>query len=258
MSFPHYFLQATGYLAEQLKTREWIVARITSITERIVDHKVWVSSSCWGRARWTDHCAHRIQAAIRTGSATASSTTCSRSRTGHSPHPRSGACLLGRRPRAQRTRFPRSRRPRCPCRPGPPRRRTKSRSGRRARRPRTSSPCARARPAARRRPPDHRPCRACSRRRPPGKVRSSQSRRRHAPSRLRPLPRHRRPPRNHRANPHLPQSLPRRALLCQSRIKGREPVMVHPPERSNWRCSRLLQRTRSHRCGRRLLRAQVA
>ncbi|KIK54177.1 hypothetical protein GYMLUDRAFT_48975 [Collybiopsis luxurians FD-317 M1] len=37
VSFPHYFLQATGHLAEQLKTREWIVARITSITERVVD-----------------------------------------------------------------------------------------------------------------------------------------------------------------------------------------------------------------------------
>jgi hypothetical protein len=40
VSFPHYFLQATGHLAEQLKTREWIVARITSITERVVDHNV--------------------------------------------------------------------------------------------------------------------------------------------------------------------------------------------------------------------------
>ncbi|KAF9472749.1 hypothetical protein BDN70DRAFT_886621 [Pholiota conissans] len=39
VSFPHYFLQATGHLAEQLKSREWIVARITSITERVVDHK---------------------------------------------------------------------------------------------------------------------------------------------------------------------------------------------------------------------------
>ncbi|KAJ2933973.1 hypothetical protein H1R20_g3142, partial [Candolleomyces eurysporus] len=39
VSFPHYFLQATGHLAEQLKTREWIVARITSISERIVDQK---------------------------------------------------------------------------------------------------------------------------------------------------------------------------------------------------------------------------
>ncbi|KIY47494.1 hypothetical protein FISHEDRAFT_45285 [Fistulina hepatica ATCC 64428] len=38
VSFPHYFLQATGRLAEQLKTREWIVARITTITEGIVDH----------------------------------------------------------------------------------------------------------------------------------------------------------------------------------------------------------------------------
>ncbi|KAI0266091.1 putative peripheral membrane protein [Gloeopeniophorella convolvens] len=39
VSFPHYFLQATGHLAEQLKTREWIVARITSIAERVVDPK---------------------------------------------------------------------------------------------------------------------------------------------------------------------------------------------------------------------------
>ncbi|KAF8887526.1 hypothetical protein BD779DRAFT_1526741 [Infundibulicybe gibba] len=39
VSFPHYFLQATGHLAEQLKSREWIVARITSITERVVDQK---------------------------------------------------------------------------------------------------------------------------------------------------------------------------------------------------------------------------
>lgn len=38
--FPHYFLQATGPLGEQLRTREWIVARITSIAERIVDHHV--------------------------------------------------------------------------------------------------------------------------------------------------------------------------------------------------------------------------
>ncbi|CAK5282862.1 unnamed protein product [Mycena citricolor] len=38
VSFPHYFLQATGHLSDQLKTREWIVARITSITERVVDH----------------------------------------------------------------------------------------------------------------------------------------------------------------------------------------------------------------------------
>ncbi|TFK46861.1 putative peripheral membrane protein [Heliocybe sulcata] len=39
VSFPHYFLNATGHLAEQLKSREWIVARITSITERVVDHR---------------------------------------------------------------------------------------------------------------------------------------------------------------------------------------------------------------------------
>ncbi|THH11415.1 hypothetical protein EW145_g646 [Phellinidium pouzarii] len=37
VSFPHYFLNAAGRLAEQLKTREWIVARITSITEKIAD-----------------------------------------------------------------------------------------------------------------------------------------------------------------------------------------------------------------------------
>ncbi|KIK99177.1 hypothetical protein PAXRUDRAFT_569510 [Paxillus rubicundulus Ve08.2h10] len=39
VSFPHYFLLATGHLAEQLKTREWIVARITSIVEKVVDQK---------------------------------------------------------------------------------------------------------------------------------------------------------------------------------------------------------------------------
>ncbi|PSR70585.1 hypothetical protein PHLCEN_2v13523 [Hermanssonia centrifuga] len=39
VSFPHYFLKATGHLEEQLKTREWIVARITSITEGVVDQK---------------------------------------------------------------------------------------------------------------------------------------------------------------------------------------------------------------------------
>ncbi|KAH8828988.1 putative peripheral membrane protein [Flagelloscypha sp. PMI_526] len=39
VSFPHYFLQATGHLAEQLQHREWIVARITSISERVVDSK---------------------------------------------------------------------------------------------------------------------------------------------------------------------------------------------------------------------------
>jgi len=40
VSFPHYFLNATGHVAEQLKTREWIVARITSISERLVDSNV--------------------------------------------------------------------------------------------------------------------------------------------------------------------------------------------------------------------------
>jgi len=38
ISFPHYFSQVTGNpLAEQLKTREWFLARITSILERVVE-----------------------------------------------------------------------------------------------------------------------------------------------------------------------------------------------------------------------------
>ena len=40
VSFPHYFLQATGNIAEQLTTRDWIVARITSILERVVEPNV--------------------------------------------------------------------------------------------------------------------------------------------------------------------------------------------------------------------------
>ena len=47
VSFPHYFLQAKGHLAEQLKTREWIVARITLITERVVDHRVSLLIGPW-------------------------------------------------------------------------------------------------------------------------------------------------------------------------------------------------------------------
>ncbi|KAG9025608.1 oligomeric, coiled-coil, peripheral membrane protein [Tulasnella sp. JGI-2019a] len=39
VSFPHYFLKAEGHLAEQLKTREWVVARITFIAERVADYK---------------------------------------------------------------------------------------------------------------------------------------------------------------------------------------------------------------------------
>ncbi|KAF7727328.1 oligomeric, coiled-coil, peripheral membrane protein [Apophysomyces ossiformis] len=34
---PHYFLKVTGNVAEQMRTREWIVARIVSISEHIVD-----------------------------------------------------------------------------------------------------------------------------------------------------------------------------------------------------------------------------
>ena len=40
VSFPHHFLSPTGVIAEQMKTREWIVARITSLAETIVDTKV--------------------------------------------------------------------------------------------------------------------------------------------------------------------------------------------------------------------------
>ncbi|KAI0249631.1 autophagy-related protein 11-domain-containing protein [Lactifluus subvellereus] len=40
VSSPHHFLQMTGDLVEQLKTREWLVARITSITERVVEPNV--------------------------------------------------------------------------------------------------------------------------------------------------------------------------------------------------------------------------
>ncbi|BGO93942.1 hypothetical protein NBRC10512_007011 [Rhodotorula toruloides] len=39
VSFPHHFLSASGVIAEQMKTREWIVARITSLTEKVVDPK---------------------------------------------------------------------------------------------------------------------------------------------------------------------------------------------------------------------------
>jgi len=40
VSFPHHFLSANGVISEQMKTREWIVARITSLTEKVVDAKV--------------------------------------------------------------------------------------------------------------------------------------------------------------------------------------------------------------------------
>ncbi|GAA5909918.1 uncharacterized protein JCM6883_003133 [Sporobolomyces salmoneus] len=39
VSFPHHFLSPTGVIGEQMKTREWIVARITSLSETIVDAK---------------------------------------------------------------------------------------------------------------------------------------------------------------------------------------------------------------------------
>ncbi|GAA99481.1 uncharacterized protein L969DRAFT_73505 [Mixia osmundae IAM 14324] len=37
IAFPHYFLQPTGPIAEQIRTREWIVARISSLTECVVE-----------------------------------------------------------------------------------------------------------------------------------------------------------------------------------------------------------------------------
>ena len=40
VSFPHYFLQVPEDLSKQLQTREWLVARITSILQRVVDPNV--------------------------------------------------------------------------------------------------------------------------------------------------------------------------------------------------------------------------
>ncbi|KAG0298760.1 oligomeric, coiled-coil, peripheral membrane protein [Linnemannia gamsii] len=40
INFPHYFLQMTPSMSNQLRNREWIVARITSITEAIVDKRL--------------------------------------------------------------------------------------------------------------------------------------------------------------------------------------------------------------------------
>lgn len=40
VSFPHHFLSATGVIGEQIKSREWIVARIVSLEEKIADAKV--------------------------------------------------------------------------------------------------------------------------------------------------------------------------------------------------------------------------
>ncbi|KAF9425316.1 oligomeric, coiled-coil, peripheral membrane protein [Podila epigama] len=39
INFPHYFLKMTPSMANQLRNREWIVARITSITEAVVDKR---------------------------------------------------------------------------------------------------------------------------------------------------------------------------------------------------------------------------
>ncbi|KAF8981902.1 oligomeric, coiled-coil, peripheral membrane protein [Entomortierella lignicola] len=40
INFPHYFLQMTPSMANQLRNREWIVARITSIAEAVVDKRL--------------------------------------------------------------------------------------------------------------------------------------------------------------------------------------------------------------------------
>lgn len=42
---PHYFLKPTDRVSDQLATREWIVARIASMTECVVDSKVIMMSS---------------------------------------------------------------------------------------------------------------------------------------------------------------------------------------------------------------------
>ncbi|KAG0036571.1 oligomeric, coiled-coil, peripheral membrane protein [Podila clonocystis] len=45
INFPHYFLHMTPTMANQLRNREWIVARITSITEAIVDKRQGASTT---------------------------------------------------------------------------------------------------------------------------------------------------------------------------------------------------------------------
>ena len=172
VSFPHYFLLATGHLAEQLKTREWIVARITSITERVVDQKVKIKmrssspASCYF---------HRIRLVIHMAWATVSSTTCWRSRTGRNP-----AKSTSEGPIYERSR---------PCRiqkvsasrPWPPRSdhrflrghlkpRSKTRSARRNHLIRICF--LRAREQTRHHPPDPRRSHDCSPKRPPNHPKS--------------------------------------------------------------------------------------
>lgn len=43
---PHYFLKPTDNIIAQMTTREWIVARITSINESVVDSQVSELHSC--------------------------------------------------------------------------------------------------------------------------------------------------------------------------------------------------------------------
>lgn len=50
ISFPHFFLNAKGALAEQLRTKEWVVARITSINNKVVPTASQVKSLIQGES----------------------------------------------------------------------------------------------------------------------------------------------------------------------------------------------------------------
>ena len=94
VSFPHYFLQVPEHLKEQLQTREWVVARITSILERVVDPNVRIVPTV---VRFV-FCLSpfiRIQRVIPMASETASTgITCCKSRIGRRLRPRSGRSVI--------------------------------------------------------------------------------------------------------------------------------------------------------------------
>lgn len=48
VSSPHHFLSPSSAVSEQTKSREWIIARITSLTESLVDAKVSGALACSG------------------------------------------------------------------------------------------------------------------------------------------------------------------------------------------------------------------
>ncbi|KAK4046782.1 oligomeric, coiled-coil, peripheral membrane protein [Microbotryomycetes sp. JL221] len=54
INFPHHFLSARGPVAEQIKTREWLVARITTIHENVVDAKVSLGATSVSRGSESD------------------------------------------------------------------------------------------------------------------------------------------------------------------------------------------------------------